>query len=149
MSKYIFVTGGVCSGLGKGVASASIGSLLENRGFNIRMIKIDPYINVDAGTMNPYQHGEVYVTDDGAETDLDLGNYSRFTRRPSGGTIRSRRGRSTRPSSPRSGRDDSSGGPCRSSPISPMRSRRGSSAWELWVLTEVARLQQFLKLKAQ
>jgi len=84
MSKYIFVTGGVCSGLGKGVASASIGSLLENRGFNIRMIKIDPYINVDAGTMNPYQHGEVYVTDDGAETDLDLGNYSRFTGSPIG-----------------------------------------------------------------
>jgi len=84
MSKYIFVTGGVCSGLGKGVASASIGSLLENRGFAIRMIKIDPYINVDAGTMSPYQHGEVYVTDDGAETDLDLGNYSRFTTSPIG-----------------------------------------------------------------
>ncbi len=82
MSKYIFVTGGVCSGLGKGVAAASLGSLLENRGFSIRMIKIDPYINVDAGTMNPYQHGEVYVTDDGAETDLDLGNYSRFTSSP-------------------------------------------------------------------
>jgi len=82
MSKYIFVTGGVCSGLGKGVASASIGSLLENRGFAIRMIKIDPYINVDAGTMSPYQHGEVYVTEDGAETDLDLGNYSRFTSSP-------------------------------------------------------------------
>ncbi len=84
MSKYIFVTGGVCSGLGKGVAAASIGSLLENRGFNIRMIKIDPYINVDAGTMNPFQHGEVYVTDDGAETDLDLGNYNRFTSSPLG-----------------------------------------------------------------
>jgi CTP synthase len=84
VSKYIFVTGGVCSGLGKGVASASIGSLLENRGFSIRMIKIDPYLNVDAGTMNPFQHGEVYVTDDGAETDLDLGNYSRFTSSPIG-----------------------------------------------------------------
>jgi len=84
MSKYIFVTGGVCSGLGKGVAAASLGSLLENRGFSIRMIKIDPYINVDAGTMNPYQHGEVYVTDDGAETDLDLGNYNRFTSSPLG-----------------------------------------------------------------
>jgi CTP synthase len=84
MSKYIFVTGGVCSGLGKGVAAASIGSLLENRGFSIRMIKIDPYINVDAGTMNPFQHGEVYVTDDGAETDLDLGNYNRFTSAPLG-----------------------------------------------------------------
>ncbi len=82
MSKYIFVTGGVCSSLGKGVAAASIGNLLENRGLNVRMIKIDPYINVDAGTMNPYQHGEVYVTDDGAETDLDLGNYERFTSSP-------------------------------------------------------------------
>ncbi|MBN1699243.1 MAG: CTP synthase [Spirochaetales bacterium] len=82
MSKFIFVTGGVCSSLGKGVAAASIGVILENRGLNIRMIKIDPYINVDAGTMSPYQHGEVYVTDDGAETDLDLGNYARFTSAP-------------------------------------------------------------------
>jgi len=79
MSKYIFVTGGVCSGLGKGIASASIGNLLESRGLSIRLLKIDPYINVDAGTMNPYQHGEVFVTDDGAETDLDMGNYERFT----------------------------------------------------------------------
>ena len=79
MSKYIFITGGVCSSLGKGVAAASIGYLLETKGLNIQMVKIDPYINVDAGTMNPYQHGEVYVTDDGAETDLDLGNYARFT----------------------------------------------------------------------
>lgn len=79
MNKYIFVTGGVCSSLGKGVAAASLGSLLECRGLTVRMIKIDPYINVDAGTMSPYQHGEVYVTDDGAETDLDLGNYARFT----------------------------------------------------------------------
>ncbi len=84
MSRYIFVTGGVVSGLGKGVAAASIGYLLESRGLRVRMIKIDPYINVDAGTMNPYQHGEVYVTDDGAETDLDLGNYARFTGSPLG-----------------------------------------------------------------
>jgi len=82
MKKYIFVTGGVCSSLGKGIAAASLGNLLEARGLNIRMIKIDPYINVDAGTMSPYQHGEVYVTDDGAETDLDLGNYERFTSSP-------------------------------------------------------------------
>jgi CTP synthase len=82
--KYIFVTGGVCSGLGKGVAASSIGSLLEHHGLKVRMIKIDPYINVDPGTMSPYQHGEVYVTDDGAETDLDLGNYSRFTSSPLG-----------------------------------------------------------------
>ncbi len=82
MKKYIFVTGGVCSSLGKGVAAASMGCLLEARGLNVRMIKIDPYINVDAGTMSPYQHGEVYVTNDGAETDLDLGNYARFTSSP-------------------------------------------------------------------
>ncbi len=84
MNKYIFVTGGVCSSLGKGLASASLGSLLEGCGLRVRMIKIDPYLNVDAGTMSPYQHGEVYVTDDGAETDLDLGNYARFTSSPLG-----------------------------------------------------------------
>ncbi|MGP1522011.1 MAG: CTP synthase [Treponema sp.] len=78
MSKYIFVTGGVCSSLGKGVAAASIGSLLEGSGLKVAMMKCDPYINVDAGNMNPYQHGEVYVTADGAETDLNLGNYARF-----------------------------------------------------------------------
>ena len=79
MSKYIIVTGGVCSSLGKGVAASSVGSLLECSGFSVAMMKCDPYINVDAGNMSPYQHGEVYVTEDGAETDLDLGNYSRFT----------------------------------------------------------------------
>ena len=82
MSRYIFVTGGVCSSLGKGVAASSIANLLEGHGLSVHSVKIDPYINVDAGTMNPYQHGEVYVTDDGAETDLDLGNYSRFTDSP-------------------------------------------------------------------
>lgn len=79
MSKFIFVTGGVCSSLGKGVAASSVGSLLECSGLSVAMMKCDPYINVDAGNISPYQHGEVYVTDDGAETDLDLGNYSRFT----------------------------------------------------------------------
>lgn len=79
LNKYIFVTGGVCSSLGKGVAASSIAALLEAQNFSVRMLKIDPYLNVDAGTMSPYQHGEVYVTDDGAETDLDLGNYGRFT----------------------------------------------------------------------
>lgn len=79
MAKYIFVTGGVISSLGKGIASASIGKILENRGLKVSLIKLDPYINVDPGTMNPYQHGEVYVTEDGAETDLDLGHYERFT----------------------------------------------------------------------
>jgi CTP synthase len=78
-TKFIFVTGGVVSSLGKGLATASIGALLENRGLNITILKLDPYINVDPGTMNPFQHGEVFVTDDGAETDLDLGHYERFT----------------------------------------------------------------------
>jgi len=80
MAKFIFVTGGVLSSLGKGLASASIGALLESRGLKVTLIKFDPYINVDPGTMSPFQHGEVYVTDDGAETDLDLGHYERFTR---------------------------------------------------------------------
>jgi len=79
MPQFIFVTGGVISSLGKGLASASIGNLLESRGARITFLKLDPYINVDPGTMNPYQHGEVYVTEDGAETDLDLGHYERFT----------------------------------------------------------------------
>lgn len=79
MAKYIFVTGGVVSSLGKGIAAASIAKLLEERGLKVTIIKCDPYINVDPGTMNPFQHGEVYVTDDGAETDLDLGHYERFT----------------------------------------------------------------------
>jgi len=78
-AKYIFVTGGVLSSLGKGLASASIGALLESRGLRVTIKKLDPYINVDPGTMNPFQHGEVFVTDDGAETDLDLGHYERFT----------------------------------------------------------------------
>ena len=80
MPKYIFVTGGVVSGLGKGIAAASIGALLEARGLKVTLLKFDPYINVDPGTMSPFQHGEVFVTDDGAETDLDLGHYERFTR---------------------------------------------------------------------
>jgi CTP synthase len=77
-TKYIFVTGGVVSSIGKGITTASLGRLLRNRGYSVTMTKLDPYINVDAGTMNPYQHGEVFVTDDGAETDLDLGHYERF-----------------------------------------------------------------------
>src|SRR2546421_6420992 len=80
--KHIFVTGGVVSSLGKGLTCASIGMLLEHRGLRVRLQKFDPYINVDPGTMSPYQHGEVYVLDDGAETDLDLGHYERFTNAP-------------------------------------------------------------------
>src|SRR3954453_20512102 len=79
VTKYIFVTGGVVSSIGKGLCAASLGALLEARGLKISMMKFDPYINVDPGTMSPLQHGEVFVTDDGAETDLDLGHYERFT----------------------------------------------------------------------
>jgi CTP synthase len=81
MARYIFITGGVVSSLGKGLASAALGALLQARGFKVRLRKLDPYLNVDPGTMSPYQHGEVFVTDDGAETDLDLGHYERFTGR--------------------------------------------------------------------
>ena len=78
MTKYIFITGGVVSSLGKGMASAALGALLQARGYKVRMRKMDPYLNIDPGTMSPYQHGEVFVTEDGAETDLDLGHYERF-----------------------------------------------------------------------
>jgi len=83
MTQYIFITGGVASSLGKGLTSAALGALLQSRGFNVKIKKLDPYLNVDPGTMNPFQHGEVFVTDDGAETDLDLGHYERFTNVPS------------------------------------------------------------------
>ena len=77
-TKFVFVTGGVVSGLGKGITAASLGRLLKARGIKVTMQKLDPYLNIDPGTMSPYQHGEVFVTDDGAETDLDLGHYERF-----------------------------------------------------------------------
>ena len=79
MARYIFVTGGVVSSLGKGLSSASLAYLLQSRGFKVRLRKLDPYLNIDPGTMSPFQHGEVFVTDDGAETDLDLGHYERFS----------------------------------------------------------------------
>src|SRR6056297_2361697 len=82
MTRFIFITGGVVSSLGKGIAAASLGSILQSRGLSVTMIKLDPYINVDPGTMSPFQHGEVFVTSDGAETDLDLGHYERFVRAP-------------------------------------------------------------------
>src|SRR5215218_2080114 len=82
MARYIFITGGVVSSLGKGLGSAALGAVLQARGYKVRLRKLDPYLNVDPGTMSPYQHGEVFVTDDGAETDLDLGHYERFTGRP-------------------------------------------------------------------
>ena len=79
-TSFVFITGGVVSSLGKGIASASLAAILEARGLRVTLLKLDPYINVDPGTMNPFEHGEVFVTDDGAETDLDLGHYERFTR---------------------------------------------------------------------
>src|SRR5712675_2116806 len=78
MTKFVFVSGGVVSSLGKGIAAASLAAILESRGLKVTLLKLDPYINVDPGTMSPFQHGEVFVTDDGAETDLDLGHYERF-----------------------------------------------------------------------
>src|SRR2546421_3355239 len=78
MTRFIFITGGVVSSLGKGLSAAALGALLQARGFEVRLRKLDPYLNVDPGTMSPYQHGEVFVTDDGAETDLDLGHYERY-----------------------------------------------------------------------
>ncbi|MCS7086025.1 MAG: CTP synthase, partial [Bacteroidia bacterium] len=83
-TKYIFVTGGVVSSLGKGIVSASLAALLQARGYSVTIQKLDPYINIDPGTLNPYEHGEVYVTEDGAETDLDLGHYERFLDIPTG-----------------------------------------------------------------
>src|SRR6266516_8111308 len=80
MARYIFITGGVVSSLGKGLASAALGALLQARGYKVRLRKLDPYLNLDPGTMSPYQHGEVFVTDDGADTDLDLGHYERVIR---------------------------------------------------------------------
>src|SRR5438876_12078482 len=90
MAKYVFVSGGVVSSLGKGIAAASLAALLESRGLKVTLLKMDPYINVDPGTMSPLQHGEVFVTDDGAETDLDLGHYERFVQ-----TITTRRNNCT------------------------------------------------------
>ena len=103
MARYIFITGGVVSSLGKGLASAALGALLQARGYKVRLRKLDPYLNVDPGTMSPYQHGEVFVTDDGAETDLDLGHYERFTGPPGNATrTTSRPAASIRTSSRRS-----------------------------------------------
>jgi CTP synthase len=101
-AKYIFVTGGVVSSLGKGLAAASIGCLLESRGLKVNIMKFDPYLNVDPGTMSPFQHGEVFVTDDGAETDLDLGHYERFTHAGSRATTTGPPDAFTNRSSPRS-----------------------------------------------
>ena len=101
MAKYVFVTGGVVSSLGKGITAASLGVLLKKRGLRVSIIKLDPYLTWTR-TMNPFQHGEVFVTDDGAETDLDLGHYERFIDESLSANNNGQRGRSTLPSSPRS-----------------------------------------------
>ena len=126
MARYIFITGGVVSSLGKGLASAALGALLQARGYKVRLRKLDPYLNVDPGTMSPYEHGEVFVTDDGAETDLDLGHYERFTGVSAPGTTTSPRAASISTSSPRNGAATISARPSRSSPMSPMPSRTSS-----------------------
>jgi CTP synthase len=113
MTKFICVTGGVVSSLGKGIAAASLGAILEARGLKVAMVKLDPYINVDPGTMSPFQHGEVFVTDDGTETDLDLGHYERFVRTTTGRSRTSRPAASTRTSSPRSAAATTWAPPCR------------------------------------
>ena len=129
MTKYVFVSGGVVSSLGKGIAAASLAAILESRGIKVTLLKLDPYINVDPGTMSPFQHGEVFVTEDGAETDLDLGHYERFqcARMRNGGTT-SPPVRSTRASSRRSAGATTSAAPSRSSRTSPTRSRASSRA---------------------
>ena len=114
MTKFVFVTGGVVSSLGKGIASASLAAILESRGLKVTLIKLDPYLNVDPGTMSPFQHGEVFVTDDGAETDLDLGHYERFiTTRMRQARTTSRPARSTSACSRRSAAATTSARRCR------------------------------------
>ena len=120
-TNYIFVTGGVVSSLGKGIAAASLAAILEARGLNVTILKLDPYINVDPGTMSPIQHGEVFVTVDGAETDLDLGHYERFIRTRMTSHNNFTAGRVTRTLSVVSEKVSSSARPFRSSHISPMK----------------------------
>ena len=127
-TRFIFVTGGVVSSLGKGIAAASIGRLLVSRGLKVALQKFDPYINIDPGTMSPFQHGEVFVTEDGAETDLDLGHYERFTdANTSRGSQRDRRRDLQLASSARSAAATTSAAPSRSSRTSPTRSSTASS----------------------
>ena len=132
MARYIFITGGVVSSLGKGLGSAALGALLQARGYSVRLRKLDPYLNVDPGTMSPFEHGEVFVTDDGAETDLDLGHYERFTGVPCAqDRQRSRRAASTPGrAGPRSAAATTSAKPSRSFRTSPTKSRTSSSIGE-------------------
>lgn len=127
MAKYIFVTGGVVSSLGKGITASSLGRLLKNRGLKITIQKFDPYINVDPGTMSPYQHGEVFVTDDGAETDLDLGHYERFIDINLTKNSNVTTGKIYSSVINKERRGDYLGGRFRSSLTLPMKSRTGSS----------------------
>ena len=113
MTKHIFVTGGVASSLGKGISASSLGRLLKSRGLRVTMQKLDPYINVDPGTMNPFEHGEVFVTDDGGETDLDLGHYERFIDEPLSRGSNATPARSTRPCWPPSAAATTWARPCR------------------------------------
>jgi hypothetical protein len=129
MAKFIFVTGGVVSSLGKGIAASSLGRLLKARGLNVTMIKLDPYLNVDPGTMSPYQHGEVYVTEDGAETDLDLGHYERFIDVDMTRDNNAPPDKSTKRSWPKNGAANFSVRPFRSFPTSPTKSKAVCSAW--------------------
>ena len=127
--KYIFVTGGVVSGLGKGICAASLGRLLKQCGLRVRNQKFDPYLNVDPGTMSPYQHGEVFVTDDGAETDLDLGHYERFVDEALDANSSVSSGKIYWSVLNRSGRGAIWAARCRSSLTSPMRSKTVSMPW--------------------
>lgn len=129
MTKYIFVTGGVVSGLGKGITAASLGRLLKARGLKVAAQKLDPYINVDPGTMSPYQHGEVFVTEDGAETDLDLGHYERFIDEDLNQFSNLTTGRSTPMSFPRNAGASTWARPSRPFLTSPMRSSVLSTPW--------------------
>ena len=137
MTKFVFVTGGVVSSLGKGIAAASLGAILESRGLSVSLLKLDPYINVDPGTMSPFQHGEVFVTEDGDETDQDIGNYERFlgidltrvnymtlSAQRCIGPITSPLGKFMSQSSVRSGAASTLGKPSRLFLILPMKSRR-------------------------
>ena len=126
--KYVFVTGGVVSGLGKGITAASLGRLLKARGYKVTMQKFDPYINIDPGTMNPIQHGEVFVTEDGTETDLDLGHYERFIDENLDKNSNVTTGKVYCPYYRRSAAATMAEVPYRSSPISPMRSRAAFTA---------------------
>ena len=126
--KYVFVTGGVVSGLGKGITAASLGRLLKARGYKVTMQKFDPYINIDPGTMNPIQHGEVFVTEDGTETDLDLGHYERFIDENLDKNSNVTTGKVYWSVLQKERRGDYGGGPYRSFLISPTRSRAVSTA---------------------